>query len=57
MDLQPLQYRRITSPAHPALIESWCPLCGLFIAASPDPSKLKTAEDSHCCKEYLAYSS
>jgi hypothetical protein len=57
MDLQPLHYRHIASPVHPKLIESWCPLCGLFIAASTDPNKLKAAEDSHGCKKYLALNS
>jgi hypothetical protein len=50
MDLQHVQYRHIASHKHPTLIESWCPICGLFIAASQDPRKLKAAEDIHRCQ-------
>jgi hypothetical protein len=41
--------RHTVSALNPALIESWCLKCGLFIAASDDVRKLKTAEESHAC--------
>ena len=47
MALRQVQYRHIESHVHPTLIESWCPICGWFIAASKDLRKLETAEDSH----------
>jgi len=50
MDLRDVEYRRIESHVHPTLIESWCPMCGLFVAASEDVKKLKTAEDLHRCQ-------
>jgi hypothetical protein len=52
MDLQQVEYRHIASHVHPTLIESWCLLCGLFIAASQDLRKLKAAENSHRCQNY-----
>lgn len=47
MALHSIQYRHVESHVHPSLIESWCPVCGLFIAASEDVRKLETVEDSH----------
>lgn len=41
--------RHTVSAINPALIESWCLKCGLFIAASVDVRKLQTAEESHGC--------
>lgn len=41
--------RHTVSAVNPALIESWCLKCGLFIAASNDVTKLQTAEESHAC--------
>lgn len=49
MDVQHHPVRHTTSVLNPALVESWCLDCGLFIAASNDPRKLKTAEESHMC--------
>lgn len=49
MDLQEAQFRRIASLINPVLVESWCPMCGLFVAASKDLRILKTAENSHHC--------
>src|SRR2546423_650378 len=57
MDLQPIEYRRVASHTHPTLIESWCPLCGLFVAAAQDLIKLKAAEDIHRCQERSEFSS
>ena len=31
------------------LIQYFCPLCGLFIAASPNPEVLKIAVLAHAC--------
>ena len=41
--------RHTVSALNPALIESWCLKCGLFIAASDDVRKLQPAEESHAC--------
>jgi len=50
MNLQQHPARHIASVVNPALIESWCLECGVFIAASNDPGKLRTAEESHLCR-------
>jgi hypothetical protein len=31
------------------IIESYCPVCGIFLAASPEPSMLKFIEGLHRC--------
>src|SRR5437016_806637 len=42
-------FRHITSPRNPALIESWCLICGMFVAASITMRNLRVAENSHSC--------
>ena len=37
------------------LVVSYCRLCGLVIAASPDEEKLAIAERIHHCPVYLDY--
>lgn len=49
MTLQQFLVRHTASMINPALIESWCLKCGMFIAASDDELKLKVAENSHPC--------
>jgi hypothetical protein len=49
MDLHPVPVRHAVSLLNPALIESWCLKCGMFIAASDDVRKLQTAENTHAC--------
>jgi len=36
-------------PLHPSLIASYCKKCHSFIAASPWPSVLRSAERTHVC--------
>jgi len=40
---------------HPKLIESYCPACGLLIAASPRPEVLRILERIHACPVYFRY--
>lgn len=47
MTLQQFLVRHTTSMINPALIESWCLRCGVFIAASNDEQKLQAADRSH----------
>lgn len=49
MALHHVPVRHSVSTINPALIESWCLKCGMFIAASDDEKKLQAAEDSHPC--------
>jgi len=42
-------FRRFVSPQNSSLIESWCPGCGVFIAAAEDVRNLQAAESSHNC--------
>lgn len=50
------------SPLHksnryvPKLIESYCPGCGLLIAASPSKKILAIMERLHVCPVYFRYS-
>lgn len=53
MQTEQSPFRHIHSPRNPALIESWCPGCGVFIAASNDVKKLVTAENIHSCPRDL----
>ncbi len=43
------------NPRHPKLIESYCPACGLLIAASPRPQVLRILERIHICPVYFRY--
>jgi len=43
------------NPSHPKLIESYCPACGLLIAASPRPEVLRIFERIHACPVYFRY--
>jgi hypothetical protein len=43
------------NPHHPKLIESYCPACGLLIAASPRPEVLRILERIHACPVYFKY--
>lgn len=43
------------NPQHPKLIESYCPACGLLIAASPRPEALRILESIHACPVYFRY--
>jgi hypothetical protein len=36
-------------PKHPSLIASYCKRCKTFVAASPQPEVLKSAEQVHKC--------
>lgn len=47
---------RKTHPVNPRLIESYCAICGLLIAASPSPAILRKIEKAHECPVYLTYS-
>jgi hypothetical protein len=53
MAFQQFPIRHKVSVANPALIESWCLKCGMFIAASNDEQKLQTAEHIHSCTNSL----
>jgi hypothetical protein len=44
------------NPRHPKLIESYCPGCGLLIAASPRHEVLRILERIHACPVYFRYS-
>jgi len=37
--------------AHPSLIVSYCKKCRSLVAASPNPSVLKSAEQAHQCED------
>jgi hypothetical protein len=39
----------------PKLIESYCPACGVLIAASPRPEVLRILERIHACPVYFQY--
>ena len=43
------------NPRHLKLIESYCPACGLLIAASPRPRVLQILERIHACPVYFQY--
>jgi hypothetical protein len=43
------------NPRHPKLVESYCPSCGLLIAASPRPEVLRILERIHACPVYFRY--
>ena len=45
----PLHFKHVPSSLNPAIIESWCLECGVFVAASKDVKKLQAAENSHPC--------
>lgn len=49
-------FLRFREALRPQLIVSYCRLCGLVIAASPDEEKLAVAERIHKCPVYLDYS-
>ncbi len=36
-------------------MESYCPNCGLFVGASPNPKLLVAAELAHTCPESLKF--
>ena len=36
-------------PKHPSLVASYCKKCKEFVAASPEPKILKSAEQVHKC--------
>ena len=38
-------------PSHPSLIASYCSRCRSFVAASPRPNVLKSAEQAHMCNQ------
>jgi hypothetical protein len=40
---------------NPKLIESYCPVCGLLIAASPRPEVLRILARIHACPVYFRY--
>lgn len=46
---------RIASQFSPKLMESYCPGCGLLIAASPFPRVLSVMETLHSCPVYFHY--
>jgi len=48
---------RKSNPYAPRLIESYCPGCGLLIAASPSKKVLAIMERLHVCPVYFRYSS
>jgi hypothetical protein len=37
------------------VVESYCPNCGLFVGASPNPKLLSAAELAHTCPESLKF--
>jgi hypothetical protein len=43
------------NPRNPKLVESYCPGCGLLIAASPRPEVLRILERIHSCPVYFQY--
>jgi hypothetical protein len=42
-------------PLHPSLIASYCEKCLSFVAASPRPSVLQSAERAHVCEAATNY--
>jgi hypothetical protein len=52
-----IPFRRVERAVKPQvqLIESRCPLCGGFIAASTDPRLVELAEGIHTCPESLMF--
>ncbi len=44
-----MPYKHRSSPENPSLIESRCPLCGQFIAATKDLALLAKIESQHEC--------
>jgi hypothetical protein len=49
-------FLRYRETVRPDLIVSYCRVCGLIIAASPDGDKLTIAERIHHCPVYQNYS-
>ena len=45
-----------SNPHAPRLVESYCPGCGLLIAASPSRKILSIMERLHVCPVYFRYS-
>lgn len=50
-----LASHRRANPGVPRLIESYCPACGLLIAASPRPGVLASMERIHNCPVHGYY--
>ena len=46
---------RKSNPHTLQLIESYCPGCGLLIAASPSQKILRIMEELHVCPVYFRY--
>ena len=44
-----MAFMREPMPKHPSLIASYCKKCKSFVAASPQPKILKSAEQAHMC--------
>ncbi len=48
-------FEHVANLRRPHVIESYCPNCGLFVAASPNPKLLISAELFHTCPESLKF--
>ena len=44
-----MSFTHMPMSAHPSLVASYCKKCNSFVAASPRPSVLKSAEQAHVC--------
>lgn len=50
-----LAFEHVPNRRMPAVIESYCPNCGLFVGASHNPQLLEVAELAHTCCEWLKF--
>lgn len=42
---------RLSSNGAPDILQSYCAVCGAFVAASPSLKLILIAEALHCCRE------
>jgi hypothetical protein len=48
-------FDHVANTKRPYVIQSYCPLCGFFIAASSNPKLIEIAEQEHQCLESLKF--
>lgn len=48
-------FERVPNLRRSHVIESYCPRCGVFVGASPDPKLLLAAEHAHTCPKPLKH--
>jgi hypothetical protein len=48
-------FDRVPNLRRSHVVESYCPDCGVFVGASPDPRLLSAAERAHTCSRSLKF--